>query len=94
MVKLKLQNKIVESKIITIMKIGINKFVNNWQSGDGVQRVIDNDGTIIDEHYDPNGGISVDWISAEWLQRQGKLTEKEKLQRRKGEHIHVFLRAD
>ena len=74
------------------MKVPIKKFVNNWQSGDGVQRVIDNKGTIIDEHYDPNGGISVDWISAEWLEKEGLLDEKNKLQRREGEHIHVFFK--
>jgi len=39
----------------------------------GVQRVIDNKGTIVNEHYNPHGGISVDWISAEWLEKEGLL---------------------
>ena len=47
------------------MGIDIKKFVKNWQTGNGVQRVIDNEGTIVNEHYNPDGGISVDCISAE-----------------------------
>ena len=74
------------------MKIPIKKFVNNWQTGDGVQRVIDNKGTIIAEFFNPNGGISVDWISSEWLEKEGLLDEKNKLQRKEGEHIHVFFK--
>ena len=75
------------------MKIPIKKFVNNWQTGDGVQRVIDNKGTIIAEFFNPNGGISVDWVSSEWLEKEGLLDEKHKLQRKEGEHIHVFFKG-
>ena len=74
------------------MKTPIDKFVKNWQTGNGVQRVIDNEGTIVNEHYNPDGGISVDWISAEWLEKEGLLDEKNKLQRKEGEHIHVFFK--
>lgn len=42
------------------MKTPIDKFVKNWQTGNGVKRVIDNEGTIVNEHYNPDGGISVD----------------------------------
>ena len=57
------------------------------------KRVIDNEGTIVNEHYNPDGGISVDWISAEWLEKEGLLDEKNKLQRKEGEHIHVFFKG-
>ena len=42
------------------MGIGINKFVKNWQTGNGDQREIDNEGTIVNNHYNPGGGTSVD----------------------------------
>ena len=67
--------------------------MNNWQTGNGVQRVIDNKGTIIAEFFNPNGGISVDWVSSEWLEKEGVLNEKDKLQRKEGEHIHVFFKG-
>ena len=40
-----------------------------------------------------SGGISVEWISAEWLEKEGLLDEKNKLQRKEGEHIHVFFKG-
>ena len=43
------------------MKIPIKKFVNNWQTGDGVQRVIDNKGTIVNEYFNPDSVVLV-WI--------------------------------
>ena len=42
------------------MGIGINKFVKNWQTGNGDQRVIDNEGTIVNNRRNPGGGTSVD----------------------------------
>ena len=74
------------------MKIPIKKFENNWQIGNGAQRVIDNKGTIIAKFFNPNGGISVDWVSSEWLEKEGVLNEKDKLQHKEGEHIHVFFK--
>ena len=53
------------------MKTPIDKFVKNRQTGNGVQRVIDNEGTIVNEQYNSDSGISVDWISAEWLEKEG-----------------------
>ena len=75
------------------MKTPIDKFVKNWQTGNGVQRVIDNEGTIVKNTITLMDGISVDWISAEWLEKEGLLDEKNKLQRKEGEHIHVFFKG-
>ena len=74
-------------------KIPIEIFCKNWESGNGVQCLIDNKGTVIEVHFNPNGGISVDWISAEWLEKQNKLSKNEKLTPKEGQHVHVFFKT-
>ena len=51
-----------------------------WQTQNGVQRLIDNEGTIVNEHYNPDGGISIYTFKdkPEWLEKEGLLDEKNK----------------
>jgi hypothetical protein len=51
--------------------VELEKFVKNWQRGDGRTRVINSEGEIVAEHYDPSGGDSIDFVSAEWAIKQG-----------------------
>ena len=43
------------------MGIGIKKFVENWQTGNGVQRMIDNEGAIVNDYFNPDSVVLV-WI--------------------------------
>ena len=49
----------------------IKAFLKRWNQGEGRFRVIDDNGTVIKDYYDPYGGVSVDWISAEWALKKG-----------------------
>ena len=52
-------------------------FVKNWQRGDGRTRVINLEGEIVAEHFDPSGGDSIDFVSAEWAIKQGQTLKQE-----------------
>ena len=52
-------------------------FVKNWQRGDGRTRVINSEGEVVAEHFDPSGGDSIDFVSAEWAIKQGQTFKKE-----------------
>ena len=75
------------------MKIPIYKFVMNWQTGHGVQWATDNEGTIVIEHYNPDGGIRVDWINAQWLEKEGLLDDKYTLQHKEDKHVYAFFKS-
>ena len=49
----------------------IKAFLKRWNQGEGRFRVIDDNGTVILDYYDPYGGVSVDWISGVWAEKQG-----------------------
>ena len=55
----------------------IKAFLKRWNQGEGRFRVIDDNGTVILDHYDPYGGVSVDWISGVWAQKQGMELKQE-----------------
>jgi len=40
-------------------------FLNSWNKGKGKIRVIDREGKVIREHYNPYGGISIDFRSVD-----------------------------
>ena len=48
----------------------IRTFVKKRHQGEGRTRVIDKDGKVIVEKYDDYGGISKDWVSAEWKKKK------------------------
>ena len=45
----------------------IDQFIKKWNMGEGCTRIINNEGKVIFEIYDPSGGVSVDWVSAEYV---------------------------
>ena len=49
----------------------LEKFVKNRQMGEGRTRVINAKGEVIAEHFDDYGGISIDFVSAEWCIKNG-----------------------
>ena len=55
----------------------ISQFVKKWNMGEGCTRIINDEGKVIFEIYDPHGGTSVDWVSAEYAIKQGMKLEKE-----------------
>ena len=50
----------------------IKTFVKRRHQGEGRTRVIDENGKVIIEKYDDYGGISIDWVSAKWVKKQGR----------------------
>ena len=44
----------------------IEQFIRKRQLGEGRGRVFDANGDLLSEHYDKNGGISLDFVSVEW----------------------------
>ena len=50
----------------------IRTFVKKRHQGEGRTRVIDKDGKVIVEKYDDYGGVSIDWVSAEWKKKKGQ----------------------
>ncbi len=50
----------------------IKAFLKRWNQGEGRSRIIDDQGSVISDNYDPYGGVSVDWISAQWAIKEGK----------------------
>ena len=50
----------------------IRTFVKKRHQGEGRTRVIDKDGKVIVEKYDDYGGVSIDWVSAEWNKKKGQ----------------------
>ena len=58
--------------------MNIEKYVKMFSAGDGIVRVIDREGNVIEKHLNPTGGNPIDFISAEYAKSQGKiLQEKE-----------------
>ena len=58
--------------------MNLEKYVRMFSAGDGMVRVIDREGNVIEKHLNPTGGNPIDFISAEYAQSQGKiLKEKE-----------------
>ena len=56
----------------------LEEFIKKRQFGDGITRVFDKDGVLVAEHFDEYGGLSIDFISAEWYIKNGvDLGEKE-----------------
>jgi hypothetical protein len=49
----------------------ISEFLKKWKIGEGRTRIINDEGKVIFEIYDPYGGTSVDWVSAEWIIKEG-----------------------
>lgn len=56
----------------------IEEFIRKRQMGDGRVRVFDENGDLKDEHFREYGGISIDFLSAEWCIKNGKTLEKVK----------------
>jgi len=50
----------------------LKTFVKKRHQGEGRTRVIDKDGKVIEEKYYDYGGISIDWVSAEWKKKKGQ----------------------
>ena len=50
----------------------IRTFVKKRHQGEGRTRLIDKNGKVIEEEYDDYGGISIDWVSAEWKKKKGQ----------------------
>lgn len=46
-------------------------FLNSWNRGKGRTRVIDKEGNVIREHYNPYGGISIDFRSVDIAIKEG-----------------------
>ncbi|MGC6421648.1 MAG: hypothetical protein ACON47_10690 [Flavobacteriaceae bacterium] len=42
----------------------IEQFIKKWNMGEGCTRIINDEGKVVFEMYDPYGGTSVDWVSA------------------------------
>lgn len=55
----------------------ISAFLKRWNQGEGRSRIIDDQGSVISDNYDPYGGVSVDWISAEWAIKEGRFLKQE-----------------
>lgn len=55
----------------------ISAFLKRWNQGEGRSRIIDDHGSVISDNYDPYGGVSVDWISAQWAIKEGKSLKQE-----------------
>ena len=55
----------------------IKAFLKRWNQGEGRSRIIDDQGSVIRDNYDPYGGVSVDWISAEWAIKEGRFLKQE-----------------
>lgn len=55
----------------------IKAFLKRWNQGEGRFRVIDHNGTIIKDHCEAFGGVSVDWISGKWAEKQGMVLKQE-----------------
>ena len=58
--------------------MGIEQFIRKRQLGEGRVRVFDANGDLLSEHYDKNGGISLEFVSAEWCIKNGIPLKKEK----------------
>ena len=58
----------------------ISLFLKKWNMGEGRTRVFNQKGEMIFEKYDPDGGTSVDWISAEWAIENGHINDSDKEQ--------------
>ena len=48
----------------------LEKFIKNRQMGESRTRVINAEGEVITD-FDDYGGISIDWISAKWILKEG-----------------------
>lgn len=46
-------------------------FLNSWNRGKGRTRVIDKEGNVIREHYNPYGGTSIDFRSVDIAIKEG-----------------------
>ena len=55
----------------------IEQFIKKWNMGEGCTRIINDEGKVVFEIYDPYGSTSVDWVSAEYAIKQGMKQEKE-----------------
>ena len=55
----------------------LEKFIKNRQMGDGRTRVINSEGEIVAEHFDPSGGDSIDFVSVEWAIKQCQTLKQE-----------------
>ena len=49
----------------------ISQFIKKWKMGERCTRIINDEGKVIFEIYDPYSGFSVDWVSAEWIIKEG-----------------------
>ena len=49
----------------------LEHFIKKRQLGEGITRVYDKNGDLIEEHFDEYGGISIDFVSAEWCIKNG-----------------------
>ncbi|MEK9609679.1 MAG: hypothetical protein VW058_08435 [Flavobacteriaceae bacterium] len=56
--------------------MNLEKYVRMFSAGDGMVRVIDPEGNVIEKHLNPTGGNPIDFISAEYAQSQGKIQKK------------------
>ena len=50
----------------------LNDFVKSFNKGEGIIRVIDQNGKVIREHFTKTGS-SIDFVSAKWLVKTGEL---------------------
>ncbi len=56
--------------------MNLEKYVKMFSAGDGMVRVIDREGNVIEKHLNPTGGNPIDFISAEYAKSQGKILKK------------------
>lgn len=56
----------------------IEQFLAKWNAVEGRTRIISDSGNILHESYDPYGGLSVDYVSAELAINKGHKFNKEK----------------
>ena len=58
--------------------MNLEKYVRMFSAGDGMVRVIDPEGNVIVKVFRPDGGTPIDFVSAEYAQKQGKILKKKK----------------
>ena len=56
--------------------MNLEKYVRMFSAGDGMVRVIDPEGNVIVKKFRPDGGTPIDFVSAEYAQKQGKILKK------------------
>ena len=56
--------------------MNLEKYLRMFSAGDGMVRVIDRKGSVTENHLNITEGNSIDFISAEYAESQGKILKK------------------